>query len=77
MDQSIIQSIGFNNEKLTEKKHNFKVDDFGNVYVTKGEINEGRVKPHARNKMDTPKLNCPESKNQICLSGTLPVNRVA
>ena len=30
---------------LTEKKHNFKVDDFGNVYVTKGEINEGEFYP--------------------------------
>ena len=33
--------IEFLVEYLTEKKHNFKVDDFGNVYVTKGEINEG------------------------------------
>jgi len=37
--------IEFLVEYLTEKKHNFKVDDFGNVYVTKGEINEGEFYP--------------------------------
>ena len=37
--------IEFLVEYLTEKKHNFKVDDFGNVYVTKGVLDEGESYP--------------------------------
>ncbi len=37
--------IEFLVEYLTEKKHNFQVDDFGNVYVTKGVLDEGESYP--------------------------------